>query len=642
MNDLRILEQQQRESKRMLESMKLTKVHKLEQKKSIDVNLSNLKYQAGEMRAELQRANKELSKHHRQVLDARSRSEKSRKDSTRFDAKMKRAIGVARVLATYQNKVEAAMIGLNETNAKLNFKKGQMMSKLNAAHVRRDDAKHRYDLLAKAIQTNQHKERAIKEELSRIRSETTGNEHDLSSAQQIESQTKLRVQTIEHEVELEQTRHVDAVADLEAKHAEITASKSKELTSVEEMKAAIAAKKEELRKMWEKSNQIRKAEGHEVLPEPKWGVDQAPSLDVARISVRVNAQEEELRSSKSEKENLQHSIVEMEERSTAQKEEVVTKRDKTTDLLKSVEKEREEEARLSKQVDEVVEKADAECNEVSKLQETMKDLSAAHEKSSGDMKLLLDKNEGDISAIEAKIESIDKDIVVLEDSDKRFKEENAISMAKIDKDITDAQKASDIVQGVYERAQKEVAAYNALPDDTLALQMRQLDEAEQDIIDDANREREEMFESKLQRFISLLAPTSTHAHSYCSCAPLFCAYSLVEPILEKFKFDFNSDEPLDEQELQGCKRLRKYFLECVEAVKEEREARVEEAREAYQAQLQEEEELRIQVRNSSSFAPSFSKHCSISLIYFLTCTYPIGKGTLEGRKGEEACSAKGD
>jgi len=526
MNDLRILEQQQRESKRMLESMKLTKVHKLEQKKSIDVNLSNLKYQAGEMRAELQRANKELSKHHRQVLDARSRSEKSRKDSTRFDAKMKRAIGVARVLATYQNKVEAAMIGLNETNAKLNFKKGQMMSKLNAAHVRRDDAKHRYDLLAKAIQTNQHKERAIKEELSRIRSETTGNEHDLSSAQQIESQTKLRVQTIEHEVEMEQTRHVDAVADLEAKHAEITSSKSKELASVEEMKAAIAAKKEELRKMWEKSNQIRKAEGHEVLPEPKWGVDQAPSLDVARISVRVNAQEEELRSSKSEKENLQHSIVEMEERSTAQKEEVVTKRDKTTDLLKSVEKEREEEARLSKQVDEVVEKADAECKEVSKLQETMKDLSTAHEKSSGDMKLLLDKNEGDISAIEAKIESIDKDIVVLKDSDKKFKEENAISMAKVDKDIADAQKASDIVQGVYERAQKEVAAYNALPDDTLALQMRQLDEAEQDIIDDANREREEMFESKLQRFISLLAPTSTHENSYLLlCSTLYLLFS---------------------------------------------------------------------------------------------------------------------
>jgi chromosome segregation ATPase len=496
MNDLRILEQQQRESKRMLESMKLTKVHKLEQKKGIDVNLSNLKYQVGEMRAELQRANKELSKHHRQVLDARSRSEKSRKDSTRFDAKMKRAIGVARVLATYQNKVEAAIIGLNEQNAKLNFKKAQMLRKLNAARVRRDDAKHRYDLLAKAIQTNQHKERAIKEELSRIRSETTGNEHDLSSAQQIESQTKLRVQTIEHEVELEQTRHVDAVADLESKHDEMTASKTKELASVEAMKADIAAKKEELRKMWEKSNQIRKAEGHEVLPEPKWGVDQAPSLDVARISVRVNAQEEELRASKSEKETLQLSIVELEERSTAQKEEAVAKRDETSELLKGVEKEREEAARLSQEINEIVENADVECKEVEKLQATMNDLSAAQAKNSGDMKLLLEKNEGDISAMEAKIESIDKEIVVLEESDMQRRDEDAAAMAKIDKDIADAQKASDVVQGVYERAQKEVAAYNALPDDTLALQMRQLDEAEQDIIDDANREREEIFEGK--------------------------------------------------------------------------------------------------------------------------------------------------
>lgn len=61
---------------------------------------------------------------------------------------------------------------------------------------------------------------------------------------------------------------------------------------------------------------------------------------------------------------------------------------------------------------------------------------------------------------------------------------------------------------------------------------------------------------------------------------------------------------MDEQELEGCKRLRKYCLESIEAAKEERQARVEEA---YQAQLQEEEELRIQVRifpcHLSSFIP---------------------------------------
>ena len=170
---------------------------------------------------------------------------------------------------------------------------------------------------------------------------------------------------------------------------------------------------------------------------------------------------------------------------------------------------------------------------------------------------------------------------------------DAVSMAKIDKDIADAQRASDVVQGVYERAQKEVAAYNALPDDTLGLQMRQLDELEQDIIDDANREREEIFESKRYRSMSFLTSTNhTHTYSFDHSSSI-----LVEPILENFKFDFNSDKPLDEQELEGCKRLRKYCLESVEAVKEERKARVEEAREAYQAQLQQEEEMRIQVRH---------------------------------------------
>ena len=496
MNDLRILEQQQRESRRMLESMKLTRVHKLEQKKSIDVNLSNLKYQSGEMRAELQRANKELSKHHRQVLDARSRSEKSRKDSTRFDGKLKRAIGVARVLVTYQNKVEAAMIGLNEASAKLNFKKGQMMSKLNAASVRRDDAKHRYDLLVKAIQTNQYKERTTKEELSRIRSETAGNEHDLSSAQQIESQTKLRVQTIEHEIELDKTRHNEAVAALEEKHAEMTSKKSKVSESVEEMKDKIASKKEELRNMWEKSNEIRKSEGHKVLPEPKWAVDQAPSLDVARIGVRLNSQEDELRAVSDEMETVHRDIVEMEQRVISQKEEADTKRVKTSDMLESINMEREEAERLMKQVKETEEKADNECKKARVLQESIADLCAAQEKSSDDMKLLLDKNEGDIAIMEEKLQSIDKEITSLEEADKQMAEETSLRMTKIDKDIVEAQRASDVVQSVYERAQREVAAHNALPDDTLAIQMKQLDEAEQDIINGANREREELFESK--------------------------------------------------------------------------------------------------------------------------------------------------
>ncbi len=176
MNDIRILEQQQRDSQRMLDSIKLTKAHKLEQKSSLETKLSNLGFRNAELRTELARANKQLSLSHRELLEAKSRSEASRKATNRFDAKLKRAIGVARVLGSYKNKIESAMIVLNETESRLNFFKGQVMGKLNAAMVRRDETKYQHDLLLKAINTNQQKERAILEEISKVRAELVINE----------------------------------------------------------------------------------------------------------------------------------------------------------------------------------------------------------------------------------------------------------------------------------------------------------------------------------------------------------------------------------------------------------------------------------------------------------------------------------
>lgn len=77
-----------------------------------------------------------------------------------------------------------------------------------------------------------------------------GNEHDLSSAQQMESQTKLRVETIEHEMSMETSRHAEAVAMLETKAKEIDGTTARALEMIDEKKAMIEAKKEELGKIW--------------------------------------------------------------------------------------------------------------------------------------------------------------------------------------------------------------------------------------------------------------------------------------------------------------------------------------------------------------------------------------------------------
>lgn len=75
------------------------------------------------MRSEQKRAMEQLALRHRELQQAQSSSEDSRKSTHNFDAKVKRVIGVARLLGTYQNRVEGAMNALNETEHRLNFAK---------------------------------------------------------------------------------------------------------------------------------------------------------------------------------------------------------------------------------------------------------------------------------------------------------------------------------------------------------------------------------------------------------------------------------------------------------------------------------------------------------------------------------------
>ena len=154
--------------------MKLARQQKLELKAAQEAKLSKLKYENGSMRADLQRATKELSLRHRQLVEARSQCDNSRKEQNRFDAKLKRCLGVARILPQYQQKIESGMRGLTETETRLNFKKGELLSKVNAAKSRRDEVKHRHDLLVKSIQQNQQKIHAIAEDVNKIRAEIAG------------------------------------------------------------------------------------------------------------------------------------------------------------------------------------------------------------------------------------------------------------------------------------------------------------------------------------------------------------------------------------------------------------------------------------------------------------------------------------
>ena len=213
------------------------------------------------------------------------------------------------------------------------------------------------------------------------------------------------------------------------------------------------------------------------------------------------------------------------------------------------------------------------------------------EKNATELKLKLDNEESNISAMEAEIASTLDELASIEKQSAEHKESEGAKKSQLLKQIAEAKNLADIseflfphqcivityfwqcspifdavsitVKNAYELAQKNANDFSSLPDEELARQMKLLDEAEKDIIEDANRERDEIIE--------------------------------MEPLLEKLKFDFNSDIPLEEQKAAGMKFLHQHCQEFLKTAKAERREKIKAEKEAQLASLKAEEKAECEL-----------------------------------------------
>ena len=146
---------------------------------------------------------------------------------------------------------------------------------------------------------------------------------------------------------------------------------------------------------------------------------------------------------------------------------------------------------------EAVEAAELECQEVEKLRNSIKDLTLAQEKDAADMKLQLENDKQSVSAMEAEIARSIDELALIKTQCAKHKEKVNVTHSKLHKETAGAKRTAYIVKTAYERALTNVNNFKTQPDDgNLALQMKLLDESEQQIIDDANRERDEIIQSE--------------------------------------------------------------------------------------------------------------------------------------------------
>lgn len=264
MEDLRILEQQQRESQRNLAAIKVVKQHKIEQRSSLDTKLFSLKYSNGEARFQLNHSRQVLSNSQRDLAAGKLRSERSNENLKKFDTKLKKAFDCVRGLHLKRRKMEEMMVLLNTLFLNLDTKEKDMNHKSKQLELDLEDAKYRETLLIKSIQSAKVKKQELVDEASRMRSELSILENDLTNVQQIEIQTKIRLEQRRSDAETEKSRHEEVRALYEKKMKKNEGAKSELEQKLQALTIDCDKSTQLLDAEWKKCVEIQKVEGHTI------------------------------------------------------------------------------------------------------------------------------------------------------------------------------------------------------------------------------------------------------------------------------------------------------------------------------------------------------------------------------------------
>ena len=215
----------------------------------------------------------------------------------------------------------------------------------------------------------------------------------------------------------------------------------------------------------------------------------------------MNDEEADLNARKKERDQLRLDVADLDAQVSSSTTTAAEKQAEAVILQKDAEKTNAEESIRKSEISKAVDDADRECREVEKLRDSILNLTVMQEKDATDLKMKLTSEESKIATMDAEIANLVDEVSLIKMRSLKHQEEQRATNVKLQKEVAAAKKIADVIKGAFEHAQRQANRFSALPDGELALQMTQLDEAEREIVDVANLERDTIIASK---FCSIL------------------------------------------------------------------------------------------------------------------------------------------
>ena len=487
MEDLRVLEQQQRESQRKLATIKLTKQHKQTQKVTLETKLVSLKYANGQRRAQLTRARDVLHRSACQMGSAKLRSDKSGANLKDFDEKLTIALASARSMQVLRRKIDGGLVHIRNKDSVIKRLILESLEQVRAlakeeVHLTSCEQSFRQKILENNRKTSFYMEGATK-----FRLEISGLEEDLAAAKHMEASTKLRADSIAAEIELEDKRHFTTIQAMSEKLQQIQLSKCTIVSQTCSYDEEIKRQTQMIHEAWERVVEIQKEEGQDLSYEPVDG-SPIPSLNIEGIRLDCEALDQELWTAKTTNSNViadsDHHVAAM---NTLRAESVVIK-EEINAIHKEAESAHERESERCDTYKRYIIDLDTERKSVDDLQKSVSDLRKAQEDEKIRLEQMLINQAEAIQNAEA--EQVESLLYIAEDEAviESLQASNAITKSDNAAKIMDAKQNAENARSMYESVRQEVETFKEQTKKELDQELEAMERAQSIMIEESQAE----------------------------------------------------------------------------------------------------------------------------------------------------------
>ena len=483
MKDLRVLEEQQRESQHKLTQTKLLKQNMLERQSEMEARLASLKFKNGELRVQLTRMNEVLSTSTREMEAAKLDAARSEENLKAASKELKKSLTSSRVHTSYCRKIDGRIQLVRSRESACHRVQVSRREDDRAAEKTLEETEATELRLEQSIAEREDKVQLVAEETSKVRIEVSGFAEDLQVAQEMQASTKLRAEGISAEIQSEESRQDEEMQRFKTRLVEIKRVEEELQSNREQAEKGLREKTPMLHSVWHDCIKIQVEEGHDPSLEPTED-GPLPFLDVERIVKTLRDQQDKIASAKSSCDDL---LATMDQRH----EEIRKLDSEITDLTKEVPEIREAsevlhriELERTTQYESLLRKLESDHEEVDTLRVAVTGLEQNINEEKERLEKKLEQQNGVLHQKEQELEELAR----LLNEKKQAIEENKVQFedekTKASFPLARAKKEADTAKESFERMKEEVEYLKSNLDDELQKEVQEIERAQEMMLEE--------------------------------------------------------------------------------------------------------------------------------------------------------------